>query len=525
MTDSKRRGGAEPDVPPPTTRREFFYWSAALAAAAACRRKESTQPPLPAKTPTASDSLTELSATDALRGLRQGDVSAEDYASALLHRAESEKDLNAFITLDPPRVLESARDADRLRASGGELGPLHGLPIPIKDSVNTGDLPTSGGTPALRDFRPKEDAPVVRSLRAAGAIVMGKTNLHELSWGWTSNNLAYGAVRNPYDPSRIPGGSSGGTAAAVAARMAPLGIAEDTEGSIRVPAAMCGIYGFRPTTGRYPSSGVVPITPLFDQVGPHARTVQDLVLFDSVVAADVGPLPSIALREVRLGVARGYFFERLDPEVERVTNDALRKLQDAGVELVEAEVPGLARFIEEITDPVQIHDIVPMLTKYLKEYGAGISFEELLAGASSDIKADLELNAVPGAPRAISESAYRSATEQALPELRETMRRYFQENRLDALVFPTTMVPALPIGQETDVEIRGEKVSFATAVSRNIAPGSTAGLPGLVVPSGLTGNGLPVSLELDAPSGNDRALLSLGLALENVLGHLPAPRR
>src|SRR6202023_2784347 len=138
--------------------------------------------------------------------------------------------------------------------------------------------------------RPKEDAPIVRALVDAGAIVLGKTNLHELSFGWTSNNLAFGAVHNPYDPQRIPGGSSGGTAVAVATRMAPLGVAEDTEGSIRVPAALCGICGFRPSTGRYSTKGCVPISPLFDQVGPHARTVADLALFDSVAANDWRPL-------------------------------------------------------------------------------------------------------------------------------------------------------------------------------------------------------------------------------------------
>src|ERR1019366_6397675 len=165
-------------------------------------------------------------------------------------------------------------------------------------------------------------------LKAAGAIVLGKTNLHELSFGWTSNNLAYGAVRNPYAPMRIPGGSSGGTAAAIAAHLAPLGIAEDTEGSIRVPAARCGIAGFRPTTGRYSTRGCVPISRLFDQVGPHARSVADLALFDTVVARDSRPLANIPLRGLRLGVVRDYWFTDLDPEVERVTDLALARLQD-----------------------------------------------------------------------------------------------------------------------------------------------------------------------------------------------------
>src|ERR1700726_191748 len=240
--------------------------------------------------------LCNLSAVEAVARMSQGALTAERYAEALLARCRAAKALNAFITLEPDRVLEDARSRDRERVAGVKPGPLFGLPIPVKDSVNTRNYPTTGGTPALRHFRPKEDAPVVAALRGAGAIVLGKTNLHELSFGWTSNNLAFGAVHNPYDVQRIPGGSSGGTAVAVATRMAPLGIAEDTEGSIRVPAAMCGIAGFRPTTGRYESTGVVPISPLFDQVGPHARTVSDLALFDSVANGDWSPLSATELK-------------------------------------------------------------------------------------------------------------------------------------------------------------------------------------------------------------------------------------
>ena len=222
-----------------------------------------------------------------MEALRRGDITAEHYAEALLRRCETGAGLNAFITLRTEQVLEAARERDRERRSGKSPGPLHGLPIPVKDSINTCDLPTTAGTPALRHFQPQQDAPVVDALRAAGALVLGKTNLHELSFGYTSNNHAFGAVGNPYDPHRSPGGSSGGTSAAIAYRMAPLGIAEDTEGSIRVPAALCGIAGFRPSTGRYSTAGCVPITPLFDQIGPHARTVADLLLFDAVLTGGV----------------------------------------------------------------------------------------------------------------------------------------------------------------------------------------------------------------------------------------------
>jgi mandelamide amidase len=502
------------------SRREFLvHTSAAAAAAAGCRGAE---PPAPQ--PMAAGELIELTATEAVHAMKQGEIQAEDYASALLARCEAGKHLNAFITLEPASVLEAARAADQKRASGATLKPLHGLPIPIKDSVNTRDFPTTGGTPALRNFRPKENAPLVQKLLDAGGIVMGKTNIHELSFGWTSNNLAFGAVRNPYDPSRIPGGSSGGTAAAVAARMAPLGVAEDTEGSIRVPAALCGIYGFRPTTGRYPTSGVIPISPFFDQIGPHARTVSDLVLFDRVASGDEDPIDPLALEGVRIGIGRKYFFDQLDSDVARVAEEALRKLRDAGAVIVEAEVANLARFDEKITDVIQNHDVVPMLTKYLEEFGAGVSFEELYAMVSTDVKRDFELYCLPGAKRGVPEDAYRAARDVELPALQEELRRYFRENAVSAILFPATLVPALPIGEDIEVAIGGEKVSFATAMSRNIAPGSTSGIPGLVMPAGLTRDGLPVGIELDAPERADRDLLSLGLALEKVLGHLPAPR-
>jgi Asp-tRNA(Asn)/Glu-tRNA(Gln) amidotransferase A subunit family amidase len=498
------------------SRRRFIQTASAAAAAGAfgCRKA------VPALT---SAELVELSAVDAVAALTRGDVTAERYASALLAQCERGKPLNAFITLEPERVLEAARAADRRRSSGVKLGPLHGLPIPVKDSVNTKDFPTTGGTPALRNFRPKEDAPVVRALVDAGAIVLGKTNLHELSFGWTSNNLAFGAVHNPYDRSRIPGGSSGGTAVTVATRMAPLGVAEDTEGSIRVPAAMCGIAGFRPTTTRYPSTGVVPITPLFDQVGPHARSVADLALFDSVVAGDWSPIRPTALKGVKLGVGRGYWFRDLDPEVERIASESLRKLQDAGVELVEAEVPELARLIELTTEPIQNHDVLYTLKKYLEDFQTGVTFEQVVAQASADIKRDFALAVLPGGKFFVSDAAYQTARDVHLPKLRENFRAYFARTGVAAIVFPATMVPPPPIGQDVEVVIAGKKVPFETAVARNIAPGSTAGLPGLVLPAGLTSTGLPIALEFDGPSGSDRALLALGASVERVLGRLPAP--
>jgi len=503
------------------SRREFIALAAASALAATAGNRG--EKPMTERKEASTDQLMELSAVDAVAKLRNGEVTAERYATALLERCQQGKALNAFITLPQERVLEAARAADVLRGSGAKLGPLHGLPIPVKDSVNTKDMPTTGGTPALRNFRPKEDAPIVRALLAAGAIVLGKTNLHELSFGWTSNNLAFGAVHNPYNVQRIPGGSSGGTAVAVATRMAPLGIAEDTEGSIRVPAAMCGIAGFRPTTGRYISTGVVPISPLFDQVGPHARTVGDLALFDSVVTGDWSPLSATQLKGTKLGMGRSYWFSGLDREVEHVTDEALKKLEAAGTEIVEADVPELARLVELTTNPVENHDVRFALAKYLEEYGAGVTFDQLISKASPDIRRDFR-DLLPGGKLFVGEAEYQVVRDQHLPKLKQVYRQYFARTGVAAIVFPVTMIPPPLIGEDVEVSIGGKKVAFETAMARNIAPGSTAGLPGLVLAAGTVPAGLPIALELDGQAGSDRSLLALGLAVERVLGAVPAPK-
>jgi indoleacetamide hydrolase len=505
---------------PDPTRRRLLLGAAAAAGMHAARGAASMSG--------ASTPLAELGAAQAVALMSSGELRCERYAEALLERCRSARALNAFITLEPERVLADARTRDRERRRGAKPGPLFGLPIPVKDSVNTRNYPTTGGTPALRGFRPSEDAPVIAALRGAGAIVLGKTNLHELSYGWTSNNLAFGAVHNPYDLARIPGGSSGGTGAAIAARLAPLGIAEDTEGSIRVPAAFCGIAGFRPTTGRYSTAGCVPISPLFDQVGPHARNVTDLLLFDAVAttfaAATSSSTPTRSLRGVRLGVARDYWFEALDPEVERITADALTRLERAGVVLVEEPLPGLAELIGRVTDPVQNHDVRLALPRYLAAYRAGVTFDELVERASPDIRAVFKQYVLAGGSDFVTESVYADARDRYLPQLRELYRNYFARARVAALVFPAVRVPPPLIGQETTLDVGGRPVDFEDAVARNIAPGSTAGLPGLVLPAGLTAQGLPVALEFDGPAGSDRELLTLGLGFEQALGTVAPPR-
>jgi indoleacetamide hydrolase len=202
--------------------------------------------------------MLELTATQAIAAMKAGDITAEAYAGALLARADSLKFLNTLIALDVEQVLQAAGSADLLRAAGRELGSLHGLPPLLKDNINTATLPTTAGTPGLRNNRPRQDAPVATALFRAGGMLFGKANMHELAFGVTSKNCAFGAVRNPYDPSKIPGGSSGGNASAVAARIVPAGLGTDTGGSVRIPAALCGVAGFRPTTARYPGPDTMP---------------------------------------------------------------------------------------------------------------------------------------------------------------------------------------------------------------------------------------------------------------------------
>lgn len=502
----------------PTNRRAFLVDAAALLGAAAVGR---LLPDLQVWA-AGSSALPDLSAVDAVAAMRNGDLKAEDYARALLNRADALQSLNAFRTLDRERVLEAARAADRKRASGVKLGTLHGLPIPVKDSVNTKDLPTSNGTRALKDFRPKENAAILKPLFAQGAILMGKTNIHELSYGHTTNNLAFGPTRNPYDTSRVPGGSSGGSAAAVAAHMAPLAVAEDTFGSIRVPASFCGIAGLRPSVGRYPGAGVMPITPRWDTGGPLARTVADLILFDSVVTGDKSPVVAKSLRGVGIGLA-DYFLSELHPEVARVTEEAIRKLRLAGAKLVRADVSKEIRVGTDLTRTVHLYETAANMSAFLATHKAGVTFEELVSQASPDIQSLFRDRIVPGAPNPVSKNQYEAALAQ-LVQLRAGVRRYFADQDVDVLAFPTVRMPPSLIGEDKEIEILGQKVPIRAAMGRNLGQGSCAGLPCLVLPAGLSSNGLPIGFEFDALPGQDRNLLALGLSLERALGPIPAPK-
>jgi len=470
--------------------------------------------------------LTRLTVTQAARLIRDGEITSTRLARALLNAIRANRDLNAFITVDEAGALAAARRADqqRQRCDPRELGALHGVPLVIKDNIHVAGVPNTAGTPGLRDFVPRDNAPVVQALLDAGAIVLGKTNMHELAFGITSNNAAFGAVRTPYDRSKFAGGSSGGTGSAIAARLAPGGLGTDTGGSVRIPAALNGIAGLRPTVKRYPQVGITPLASTRDTAGPLARMVADLLLLDSVITRDWRPVRARAPQSIRLGILPA-MFENLDAETRVLADQALDKLRRAGVALVQVQMPGLAELNAKIGFPVALFEANRDVTAYLISDHIGRTLEQLVAQiASPDVKAIYQGAVLPGSPGAIPETVYRDAINVFRPQLQQLYADTFRNYAIDALVFPTTPLPASPVvGSDEFVDLNGTKMPTLLTYIRNTDPGSNAGVPGLSLPMALTKGGLPLGLELDGPADSDRELIAIALTIEKILGPLPPP--
>ena len=464
--------------------------------------------------------LHDLGVAEAANAIRAGDIKAEALADALLARTAAHANLNAFITLDADRVRAGAREADRQRASGASLGKLHGVPLALKDNLDTAEYPTSGGTPGLAGHRPKRNAVIVDALLGAGAIALGKCNLHELAYGITNNNAAFGPARNPYAPDRIPGASSGGTGIAVAARLAPGGIGTDTGGSVRIPAALCGIVGLRPTTGRWSQAGVVPISHTRDTPGPMTRSVADCVLMDGVVTGGPTEVAPAQLKGLRIGVPRQYFWENLDPELGQICEQTLRRLSEADVALVDVDMSEEAAIDGEAGFPIALYETVSDLNIYLAGHGLGFDYAALVAKcASPDVKGILQSLTGAGA---VPEEAYRKALQQRTV-LQDTYRRHFREHGIAAIIFPTTPAPAAKIGEDETFMLNGQALPTFPTFIRNTSPGSVGGIPGISLPVGMTKTGLPIGMELSGPQASDLALLAIAAAIEPLLPKLPAP--
>ncbi|MEH6517053.1 MAG: amidase family protein [Halioglobus sp.] len=402
-----------------------------------------------------------------------------------------------------------------LSAPASDQGPLAGMYIAVKDNIHVAGMPNTAGTLLLKDFVPTEDAAVIARLKAAGAQVIGKNNMHELAYGITSNNAAYGAVHNGVNFDYMAGGSSGGTAAAVALGMASAGLGTDTGGSSRIPAALNGLVGFRPTTGRYPNTGMTMISNTRDTAGPMTHTVADAALMDRVLSADSTIDPAVDLSTLRLGVPRGYFYENLDPDVSRVTEQVIARLAQAGVELVEADIEGIGDLNEKVGFPLVLFETSQLLPAYLEKYQPGATVEQLITQiASPDVK-QVVSDAMGGA---IPEAVYLDARDVQRPLLQQAYADYFRSQAVDAIIFPTTPLPAVPLAADmSNVELNGAQVPAFPTYIRNTDPSSNAGIPGITIPAGVSGKGLPIGIELDGPAGSDRKLLAIAAAVEALL--------
>ena len=454
--------------------------------------------------------LERLDAVATVSAIRDGSVSAAEYAEALADRAAKHAGLNTLQSFDAEHVVRAATEA----FEGHPGAALAGLPIVAKDNINTTTYPTSGGTRALLDHTPATDSGVVQRINQTGGFIGAKAGMHELAFGITSNNAVTGAVRNPADPSMIPGGSSGGTAAAIAAGIFPAGLGTDTGGSCRIPAALCGVIGFRPTTGRYDGDGVVPISHTRDTVGPLARSVRDIALFDSVLSGDNKELADVVMGNATLGIPRQMFFDNLDPTVAEAVEAQLSVLSTAGAKLVDVSFEPIWLHHEAFSFPVVFYEVMRDLPAYLAEHAPDVSFETLVAGIGSPdvagaIGSQLGDEAMP-------EAAYRAAMDEHRPEMRRIYGQVFEENGLDAIVFPTTPLPARPIGEDETVTLNGEQVPTFPTYIRNTDLGSNVGAPGISLPCPVS-LGLPVGIEFDALPGKDRSLLALARAAEKAM--------
>ena len=459
---------------------------------------------------------TDLDARAIIKGIKDKNFSALDCAEALIAQAKRWETINAFVTFRPDQLREDARKIDSQLAKGKDLGPLAGLPIFVKDLIDTAEYPTTSGTPALKSYQPKSNGPIVQRLLDAGAVIAGKTNLHELGYGITSNNAFTGAVHNPYNLDLIPGGSSGGSAAAVAARIGVVGLGTDTGGSMRIPAALCGVAGLRPTLGRWPSAGMEPASHSRDVIGPFGRTVADIALLDMVVTGD--PLAKAAkLKGVRLGIPESTNWTDLDPETEVIARAARTSLEKAGADFVSVDLAEIVALDQKYGFPIALFETHLDAPSYLIAGDTGVAYDELIKGVATPTVAAI-LAQIPS----VTIEVYREALE-GRAKIQSLYAALWRKHNIAALVFPTTPLPARPIGQEDTVELNGRQVPTFPTYIRNTGPTSIAGLPGLSIPIGLTKSGLPVGLEFDGPSWHDRGLLSIGLAAEQIFTPLPAP--
>ena len=527
-------GNTKIEAPPESVdaSRRYVLKAAALAATAGA-----AMPFLQSCSENASEqkagNLTELGAREAVDLIRNGEMKAEDYAAGLIKQHNAHKDLNGIITINEARVLEEARAVDQARARGDQLGALAGLPFAVKDQMEIAGYPTTAGNGALKDYISKQTAEVAQTMIDAGGIVFAKANCSDMVGsgglyvqGATTNNPWFGTARNPYDPARTPGGSSGGNGTVLGARIVPAAIGEDSGGSVRFPAAASGVAGLRPSTytpeniaagtmrTRYSNHGMVSIANVVDTWGPMGRTVADVAFLDTVIIGE--PVPEVSLKGARIGIPRPDYWELdvVDPKVQQVTEEAFIKFKEAGAELIEIDL----KAVLALNQGGRINARLPMapFEDWLAKNVPGVTMEDVLA------RQGVWPCRPPESPQLPEEERIRTLNESG-----RYYRDVFTSNDLIAIAFPTIPFPAPLINENGDtpgqrIPINGKFVDELDAIIINLFSGPRFGAPGLSFPSGMT-EGLPVSMEFDGLAGDDSRILGLGLAAEKVLGPIPPP--
>jgi len=431
------------------------------------------------------------------RKLRAREVTALEITNTCLRRIEElQPSLNAFIRVMADEARRDADTADRDLASDRDRGPLHGVPIAVKDIIDVSGMPTTAASRVREGHVAAADAPVIRRLRDAGAVIIGKTNLDEFAFGTTSENSAFGAVRHPLDPARSPGGSSGGSAVAIATGMALAALGTDTGGSIRIPAAACGIVGLKPTLNEFSTDGVVPLSKTFDHVGPFAHTVGDARLVHQAMSGAEAGLPKSA-GDLRLGIPRGYLTDLLDGDVRARFDEATAALRRAGATLTDVSIPHAS-----MTPSVYIH----IHSSEAATYHAR-TLEAIPERYTPVVRSRLEIG------RYVLAQDYQRAMDG-----RELLRREVDAalKDCDALMLPTLPIPA-PVRGAESVVVNGASEPVRALMLRLTQLFNVTGNPAISIPCGVTTDGLPVGLQLVGRRSQTEDLCSTALVIEQLL--------
>jgi aspartyl-tRNA(Asn)/glutamyl-tRNA(Gln) amidotransferase subunit A len=434
------------------------------------------------------------------RALKAREISAETVTTQCLDRiAERNPSINAYIAIFGAQALAQARQADAEIAQGKHRGPLHGVPISLKDLIDMRGVPTTAASRVREGHVAADDAEIVVRLRAAGAIVVGKTNLHEFAFGTTNEDSAFGPVRHPLDPNRSPGGSSGGSAASVLDEMAYASVGTDTGGSVRIPSAACGLVGLKPTVGEIPVDGLVPLSTTMDHVGPLCRSVEDAgMLYDVLRGAAIGTRSPRDLRGVKIGVLRGYFLAMLDPQVASTFDSACATLADAGAQLDDVDLPHAGDIAA-----IYLHIVLAEAAAYHAK-----TLENRADDYTPNVRIRLEMG------RYILAEDYVRAFRGRQVLIEEVDAALA---RRDALLLPSLAVPATRLGAAT-VKVSGGEEPVRNITLRLTQLFNVTGHPAISIPCGKTAEGLPIGAQFVGARHGTAGLLQIAAGAERYFG-------